>query len=239
MGKIKLFQKQQQKPVQVELDEIIIGCTVYNEEARLPGFLKDHRFCERFIIVDQSSTDGTADIARSTKGVDYHRVQRFEKLGEASFNLMQQLIPQNCFLLLLGADERISEQAYIEMRQRASLGRRKYGFGAYWLHRKNTVDGHDMTKWFRTSYDPDCMDWQLRLGYGFCIHYQNVPHTHPEPTQPWAYIQPDVYLTHYKTLAEELDSIRKRSGSVNAASGRDASYLEALKEEFGEGAVKI
>jgi hypothetical protein len=241
-GNIKLFQPRPQKvkvPVQ-ELDSIILGCVVFNEEDRLPGFLKDHeRFADRFIVIDQSSTDKTGDIAASHKNVDYHRVSRFEHLGEASFNVLQQLIPQTSFLLLLGVDERISAEHYTELRKRATMGRQKYGLKAFWLHRKNQVDGRDMNHLFKTSYDPECMDWQLRLGYGFCIRYQNVPHTHPEPMQPWAYVDPDVYLTHQKTLTEELDSIRKRAGSLNAAAGRDLAYLEGLKKEFGEEAVQL
>lgn len=238
-GNIKLFQRKAVPAPVSELDDIVLGCVVYNEQDRLPGFLKDHRFVDRFVIIDQSSTDRTGEIAASTKGVDYHRVARFERLGEASFNLLQQLGPQDAFMLLLGVDERISEQAYNELRKRASAGRRQLRIGAYWLHRKNQIDGRDVNHLFKTSYDPQGMDWQLRLGYGYCIRYQNVPHTHPEPLVSWAYIDPDVYLTHHKTLAEELDSIRKRAGSVNTAGGRDEGYLNLLKKEFGEEAVQL
>ena len=241
-GKIKLFQRGQQKPKKADPqpnEEVVIGCTVYNEEDRLPGFLHDHRFVPHIIIIDQSSTDKTGDIARCTKNVSYHRVARFERLGEASFNVLQQLCPHNAWMLLLGVDERVSEDHYRMMRARAHDGRVKYGFMAYWLHRKNEVDGKDVNHLFRTDYDLEGKDWQMRLTYGYRVHYQNVPHMHPEPMAAWAYMQEDVYLTHCKTLAEELDSIRKRSGSVNGTAHRDVAYLEGLKKVFGEGAVKL
>lgn len=216
-----------------DLDKIVIGCTVYNEESRLPGFLKAHDFAD-IVIIDQSSTDKTAEIAAKSKNVAYYKVARFERLGEASFNLMQRLSPVNNFLLLLGVDERISEENFDKLRERATKARSKYKIHAFFLHRKNFIDGRPVNHLFQSEYDPEGKDWQMRLSFGPCVMYQPVPHMHPTPTKSWAYIAEDIYLEHPKTLQEELDSIRKRAGSVNQTAARDLSYHAALVREFGK-----
>jgi len=224
-----------QKREDKKLDRIVVGCVVYNEEGRLPGFLKAHSFAD-IVIIDQSSTDKTASIAKKCKQVSYYKVTRFEKLGEASFNLLQKLTPKDSFLLLLGVDERITEEAFGKMRKRATLARERYNLHAFFVHRKNYIDGRLVNHLFRTDYDTEGKDWQMRLGWGPCIMYQPVPHTHPTPTKPWGYMGEDIFIEHPKTLQEELDSIMKRAGSVNAGAGRDVSYHAALVKEFGEAA---
>ena len=227
--------KRQPVAAESKIDPVVIGCVVYNEKDKISKFLDAHSFADGILIIDQSSDDGTAEIIKARTGVQYYKVGRFERLGEPSYNLVQQLCPAGAFMLRLDADEGISEKNYKELRRRASHFRREFDIKAFMLHRKNTINGREMNEFFRSEMDPDGMDWQMRLSFGYVFHYKNVPHTYPDPQARWAYIKPDVFMTHYKTLEEELEGINKRAGSVNAQAARDVHYKATLEKLFGKG----
>ena len=70
--------------IQIAADELLLFSTVRNEASRLPFFLSFYRHLgvDRFFIVDNGSTDGTADVLRSEPDVHYfHTVESYAASG--------------------------------------------------------------------------------------------------------------------------------------------------------------
>lgn len=208
---------------------IIIGVVTYNEADKIARFIEEHSFA-RIIMVDQSSSDDTVAIARRYENVQVHVANRFSRLGEDHYNLIQQLCPQGHFILRLDADEFITKGCFTALAERATKAMEKYRASTFFIARRNYIDGECVNSRYKTPSDPEGKDWQFRLSFGFLLQWDNTPHKYPTPLAPWAIIEDDIFISHLRTKGSVVDSIQKRAGSLNRAIVKDQSLLAALPD---------
>jgi glycosyltransferase involved in cell wall biosynthesis len=206
---------------------IVLGVVTYNEADKIARFIEEHSFAS-IIMVDQSSSDDTVAIARRYENVQVHVANRFSRLGEDHYNLIQQLCPNGHFMLRLDADEFITKDHFTALAERATKAMEKYRASTFFIARNNYIDGELINDRYKTPSDPDGKDWQFRLSFGFLLQWDNTPHKYPTPMAPWAIIEDDIFITHLRTKDSVVDSIQKRAGSLNRNILKDRSLLEAL-----------
>ncbi len=129
---------------------ISVVVTAYNEEKHLARCLSSVRWADEIVVVDSSSTDNTAAIAkRFTAKVfqqpNYPMLNRNKNYGFTK--------AAGDWILCLDSDEVIPEELAKEIRKNVSTSR----FNGYWIPRKNIIFG----KWIQHGlWWPDR---QLRL----------------------------------------------------------------------------
>lgn len=210
---------------------LIAGLVVYNEEVKLKEWLDNHPFFPSVIVIDQSSTDKTAEIARADKRVNYILTNRFECIAEPDFKLLQQLAGANA-LIIISPDESISEEHYEEIRTIISSGFLNFRIRSYYIKRVNYLNDLDITDMFKNPSDPEGKDWQLRIALGEAIGFANVPHTKAKPLTEWAYIDSDkAWIVHRKTVEEERESMLKRGSNLSlSGKSRDNNHVRNIKK---------
>lgn len=185
----------------------------YNEAARIESFLRALApLVDEVVLVDQSSTDATRDIAarvlrelagpRATRRARRPILISDEHRGycEASRGLGAAL--QTCrWTLVLDADETLSARGSQELRPLIAAATRQ-GWDGYRLRRETSVDGEVFER-------PD--DVHFRLFRAGRAHYLDILHSAPVPTREQR-VGPTpafVCIEHHKTLQEELaDELR-------------------------------
>lgn len=208
---------------------LIAGLVVYNEEEALKKWLKEHPFFPAIIVIDQHSTDKTAEVAKSDPRVTYFKTNRFECIAEPDLNLLQKLAGEN-FLFIVSPDEYITEEHYLFTQDTVNLAHQNFEIGCFYISRKNITDGVDLFELFRTPQDPKGKDWQLRITLGMGIKFANTPHLAPQPMTTWAYIDSDkAWLSHIKTKESEIESVNKRKANIsNTGRTRDFNHLNSV-----------
>ena len=105
------------------MTRISLNVVVFNEEARLEACLMDARdFVDEIVVVDQMSTDGTAEIAQRLADVYVRDVHHGH--AEPSRELAASRSSGE-WILILDADEQMSDLLKAELR---SLVTRDYGY---------------------------------------------------------------------------------------------------------------
>lgn len=187
-----------------------IGIVVYNEEERLPAWLEFHKYAKIYLI-DQASTDRTQEIARSYKNVNYISMERFERLGEPHYNMLYQIRPQE-WLFRIDVDEFVSEPIFRKVNKKANEMLRTFDVRALMIHRKNFWDAEEIVDLYKSPDDPLGRDWQFRIALGPVLVFENVPHRHPNPLAPWAYLNEELYMEHRKSKESDRKSATMRDG---------------------------
>lgn len=206
---------------------MVLGVVTYNEADKIARFIEEHAFA-KIIMVDQSSSDDTVAIARRYENVQVHVANRFSRLGEDHYNLIQQLCPAGHFILRLDADEFISKDHFEKLAERATKAMEKYRASTFFIARRNYIGSEMVNDRYKTPSDPQGKDWQFRMSFGFLLQWDNTPHKYPTPLAPWAIIDDDVFISHLRTKESVVDSIQKRAGSLNRNITKDQSLLDAL-----------
>ena len=134
------------------MNKISAVVSAYNEEAKIEECLESLRFCDEIILVDNSSTDKTADIGKKFTSKIYHRENNIMLNVNKNYGFSKAT---GDWILSLDADERISPELAKEIQ--SSIINHKSSVAGYWIPRKNIIFG----KWIEhTGWYPD---YQLRL----------------------------------------------------------------------------
>ena len=177
------------------MSKVTAVISAFNEEANIETCLKSLIFADEIIVVDNSSTDKTSEIAKKfTKKVfvqendpnliDLQKNFGFEKASSE-------------WILSIDADEEVSPELAREIK--ATIQKKSGDVVGYWIPRKNIIFGKFME---HTGWYPDP---QLRLfikGKGKFV----MVHVH-EPIKldgESAYLTEHLIHHHYKTIPEFL-----------------------------------
>jgi len=125
--------------------------SAYNEEKRIEDCLLSASFADEIIVVNNSSNDKTAEIARRYTAKMFTRPNNIMLNVNKNFGFSKA---SGDWLLSLDADERISPSLTQEIK---SILKKPSNINGYWMPRKNIIFG----KWIRSEmWWPD---YQLRL----------------------------------------------------------------------------
>jgi glycosyltransferase involved in cell wall biosynthesis/GT2 family glycosyltransferase/Flp pilus assembly protein TadD len=120
------------------LTRISLNVVVFNEEARLEACLVDARdHVDEIVVVDQMSTDGTAEIAQRLADVYVRDVHHGH--AEPSRELAASRSSGE-WILILDADEQMSELLKAELR-----GLVERDADGFWIQKANSVDGAEVS----------------------------------------------------------------------------------------------
>ena len=120
------------------MTQISLNVVVYNEEARLEACLSDARdYVDEIVVVDQMSTDGTAEIAQRLADVYVRDVHHGH--AEPSRELAASRSSGE-WILILDADEQMSDLLKAEL-----PGLVKRDTDGYWITKLNSVGGAEVS----------------------------------------------------------------------------------------------
>ena len=132
--------------------KLSVVISAYNEEEKIEDCLKSVSFADEIILVDNSSSDKTAEIAKKFEAKiipQRNNSQAIDLLKNSGFK-----VASGDWTLSIDADERVSPELREEIK--SVLGR-NVGINGYYLPRKNII----FNKWIKhTGWYPD---FQLRL----------------------------------------------------------------------------
>ncbi len=125
--------------------------SAYNEEKKLGDCLDSVSFADEVIVIDNESTDATAEIAKKHGATVIKRKNNLMLNVNKNFGFTKA---KHEWILSLDADERIPEELAIEIAQTIE---NKDALQGYWISRRNIIFG----KWIKhTGWYPD---YVLRL----------------------------------------------------------------------------
>ncbi len=129
--------------------------SAYNEENRIEKCLSSLKFCDEIVVIDNESTDGTAEIAKKYTSKIFS-----QKNNPAAIDLLKNLgfeKATNDWILSIDADEEVSKELSEEIQKKLKENISD-NINGFWIPRKNFIFG----KWIEhnTGWYPD---HQLRL----------------------------------------------------------------------------
>lgn len=210
------------------MSKISAVISAYNEEKNIERCLKSLVFADEIVVIDNSSSDKTAEIAKkytkkvfeqknNPEAIDVQKNFGFEKASSE-------------WILSIDADEQVSKQLQEEIKE-AVRGKNKVN--GYWIPRKNIIFGKFIE---HTGWYPDP---QLRLFKKGKARFVKA-HVH-EPVNlegESAYLKNSLVHYHYETISE---FIKKTVGlyAPNEAKeyldrGYVFSYFDAIRFPLNE-----
>ena len=149
------------------MNEITLVAVFYNEEKKLPGYFENVRgTVDRMVVVDCTSGDATAAICKRN-GAEV--VESPFHYFEQNVNRAFAKVKQGDWVLVLDADERLSEELKKEMKEAVKSGETDI----YYIRRINYLfDGFSTKSTINTSlprlFRKGCVRWE-----------QEMPHEKP------------------------------------------------------------
>lgn len=126
--------------------------SAFNEEAKIKACLESVLFADEIVLVDNSSTDKTAEIAKEFTSKIHKQPNNLMLNVNKNFGFTKA---KNDWILCLDADERVTPELRDEIH--TILREDNKSFNGYWIPRKNMIFG----KWIKSAmWWPD---YQLRL----------------------------------------------------------------------------
>lgn len=178
------------------MGKLSVVISSYNEEKKIEECLDSVKWADEIIVIENSSTDNTAKIARKyTKKV-------FERSNDPMLNVNKNFgfsKANNEWILSLDADERVAPELKKEIE---SVLNKKSIFNGYWIPRKNIIFG----KWIQyTGWYPD---HQLRLFKKGKGKFPEV-HVHEmiELEGEKGYLKENIIHYNYDTIAQFLQKL--------------------------------
>jgi len=202
--------------------------SAYNEEKNIERCLKSLAFADEIILIDNSSTDKTAEFAKkytkqiytqknNPKQIDIQKNFGFEKAaGE--------------WILSVDADEEVSKELAKEIR---GVIDKKNNINGYWIPRKNIIFGKFIE---HTGWYPDPQLRLFKKGMGKFV----MAHVH-EPIKlegQSAYL--NEFLTHYhyenvsEFLKKTIDIYAPNEAEEYIRKGYVFSYFDAIRFPLNE-----
>lgn len=137
--------------------KISVVISVYNEEKKIKACLESAKWADEIVVVDNSSTDNTAEIAKKFTKHVYH-----QRNDPTNIDLQKNFAIQKAtgdWVLILDADEEITPELADEIKNLEA----SKNVNAYWIPRKNICFG----KWIEhTGWYPDHQLRLIRRGKG-------------------------------------------------------------------------
>ncbi|MEK7573055.1 MAG: glycosyltransferase family 2 protein [Patescibacteria group bacterium] len=172
------------------MNKISAVVSAYNEEAKIEECLESLRFCDEIILVDNSSTDKTADIGKKFTSKIYHRENNIMLNVNKNYGFSKAT---GDWILSLDADERITSELKVEIKENI----KRNNMSGYWIPRKNIIFG----KWIQSEmWWPD---YQLRL---FKKNKGKFPQKH---VHEYINIDGDTEKLHQPMIHENYSSINQ------------------------------
>ena len=187
---------------------LTIGLVIYNEADRIQAWLDSwtpHGY--PIIIVDQSSTDGTAGLIPDS--IETIQTPCYG-IAEPDRNLIQEYIQG--WLLCVDVDEFMSKERLTRMME---ITEKHPTISAWWLRWINWVDDRDISQIHAGPQDQPGLigcDWHIRLSRGAVVYYDGTPHQHPHVKCRWGVLDgKEVWVDHRRTWEGLLDRNRRRN----------------------------
>lgn len=137
--------------------KLSVVISAYNEEKMLPDCLKSVKWADEIIVVDNNSTDKTAQIAKKYTKKVFHRPNNPMLNVNKNFGFTKAT---GDWILSLDADERVTDELHKEL---LDLNRLKADVNGFCMPRKNMIFG----KWIKyTGWYPDHQMRLFRKGKG-------------------------------------------------------------------------
>lgn len=132
--------------------KLSVVISAYNEEKKIEECLKSVKFADEIILVDNTSTDKTVEIARKYTSKIYSRPNNRMLNINKNFGFSKATCD---WILSLDADERVAPELQNEIL--STINHEPSTIDGYWIPRKNII----FNKWIQhTGWYPD---YQLRL----------------------------------------------------------------------------
>lgn len=210
------------------MSKVSVVISAFNEEKNIERCLKSLSFADEIVVIDNQSTDKTAEIAKQyTKNVYEQKNNPLAIDLQKNFGFTKA---SNEWILSLDADEEVSKELADEIRTRIRSNVKQNGF---WIPRKNYIFG----KWIEHSgWYPDYQLRFFRKGKGKYIN----KHVHEDLSieGETANLKDHIIHHNYDTIA---DFINKTVNiyAVNEAEeklrkGYSFSYFDAIRFPLGE-----
>ena len=174
---------------------LTLATVVFNEAAKIADLLEHAKaFCDELLVIDQTSTDGTAEIAWDCGA----RVAIDDHYGwpEPSRHLIEPNI-QTSHVLLLDADERIEPDRFQIFAEMAPT------YWGAWLPRRTYIDGVWATP---DSFDAQFRWWKKGTVEPFSINLHSYIRPKDRTFVKWV---EEWTIVHPKTGAEQAESLSR------------------------------
>lgn len=134
------------------MNKLSVVISAYNEEKKISECLESVKWADEIIVVNNSSTDKTEEIAKKYTSKIYNRPNNLMLNVNKNFGFSKA---SNEWILCLDADERVMPELKDEIKKRLLVEDKE--ISGFWIPRKNIIFG----KWIKhTGWYPDL---QLRL----------------------------------------------------------------------------
>lgn len=134
------------------MTKLSVVISAYNEEKKIGECLESVKWADEIVVVNNSSTDKTEEIAKKYTSKIYNRPNNLMLNINKNFGFSKA---SNDWILCLDADERVMPELKDEIKKRLSDEDKE--ISGFWIPRKNIIFG----KWIKhTGWYPDL---QLRL----------------------------------------------------------------------------
>lgn len=167
-----------------------------NSNGRLKEVIATHRdLVKEVVVVDQSSTDGTSEVAEALADIYVKRRNKGKCEGDRNFAFELGTQP---WVLNLDDDEFLTDESK-ELLPKVI----ESGCDVAWLKRKNFVDGVAMEF---MGDDPQC-----RLFKRGAVRWSDTTHMFPEKASGAIVLFSDMVINHMRTYKQILETHERRS----------------------------
>lgn len=208
------------------MTKISVVISAFNEEKYLPRLLESVKWSDEIIVIDNQSSDKTAEIAKSFGAKVFLRPNNLMLNVNKNFGFTKVT---NDWIFNLDADEEVSAELAKEVRTAIT----NVKTSGYWMPRQNIIFG----KWIKHSlWWPD---YQLRLfrknkGKFPCLHI----HEYLEVEGQLDYLKSPITHYNYETVSEflyKLDKIyTENEVLIYQKSGKKLNWLDAIRFPFND-----
>jgi glycosyltransferase involved in cell wall biosynthesis len=174
------------------MSKLSVVVSAYNEESKIETCLKSALFADEIVVVDNSSTDKTKDLAKKyTKNVYEQKNNPSEIDLQKNFGFSKAT---GDWILSLDADEEISKELADELKV---LIRKNVKENGFWIPRKNFTFG----KWIEhTGWYPDHQIRLFRKGKGKFT--DKHVHEKIKIDGEVGYLKSDILHQNYQTISQ-------------------------------------
>lgn len=196
---------------------------VKNEEKKIRRCLESIKWCDEIIVVDQSSTDKTVDIAKEYTDKIFTVEEKLICEPDRKFAVSQA---ENEWVLLLDADEVVDESLKTEILEEISKGEKE----VFYIPRKNFFCG----KWIKTcGWYPGYVP---RLFKKNCVLFEPKIHMDGKVlTDKVGYLKNDLLHYSYETIDDWIEKFKRYTSQYAIEyleCGMKVNLINTIKELF-------
>lgn len=205
------------------MKSISVVVSAFNEENKLAECLKSVAWADEIIVIDNSSTDGTARIAKKFTKHVYSQPNNPMLNKNKNYGFSKA---SGAWILSLDADERVSEKLAKEIQNK--IVNTEDAIDGYWIPRKNIIFG----KWIKHGlWWPDRQLRLFRRGRG--KFEQKHVHEYLQVTGATDDLHEPMKHLNYETISQfirKMDSLYSESEVENLiATNYTVSWYDAIR----------